>query len=151
MTTDIPQTTIDELRRLSAAATPAPWQSVREFINDSHHMNICRVNETVSFRSSGKSVSDGPESRGPNQELIIALRNNIDALLAELRRLQANERRYLRFKQHVRYVPASNFNSGFPSEAEACCIPAHWQIENFHEDGPDLDAAIDKLDAATGE
>ena len=54
--------------------TPGPWHTAGRpgnFVNDIHEMNICRVNDTVSWQQ-GKSVSDGAWSGQANARLIAA-------------------------------------------------------------------------------
>lgn len=111
MTTDIPQSTIDELRRLSAAATKGPW------LNDYHPEGSCAakvyreaiigphperypvvVRPHQSFRGSGRK---NREAEIIDAQLIAAMRNNIDALLTALESTQANERRYLHIRDRV--------------------------------------------------
>lgn len=98
--TDLPQTTIDELWRLSAAATSGPWNA-HDYRGDPSQEDWFGVIKGA-FDIDGKCHQIGQfkfsalpsKENWANAELIAAMRNHIDALLAELRTLRANERRY---------------------------------------------------------
>lgn len=101
---DITQSTIDELRRLSAAATHGPWErggpypgtsvivmtdpgsTHPEFAEPPHYEPIAVLDQSQQGEPNHQAVADA--------ELIAALRNNIDTLIDALETAQANERRY---------------------------------------------------------
>lgn len=97
--TDIPQSTIDELRRLSAAATPGEW-SAHDYRSDPSQEDWFGVIKGA-FDIEGKCHQIGAfkfsalpsKENWANAQLIAAMRNNIDALLTALESAQANERR----------------------------------------------------------
>jgi hypothetical protein len=71
-------TDLDELDRLLAAATPGPWQH-----------GIAGTCNLVHF--DGDDIRGVDPNRGPNLNLIAALRNNAADLIAELRPLRELE------------------------------------------------------------
>ena len=66
---------IEELRKLEAAATPGPWWAKSRMIlaSDDRETIVCEITGAVS----------NPESMA-DRDLIVALRNTIDALLNEI-------------------------------------------------------------------
>lgn len=107
--TDLPQL-IDELRRLSAAATKGPW-CVEDIFEDGGR-DICldyEIKGAGSPISVAHIVSVDEHGYCPKtiaevvaiSKLIATMRNNIDALLDALESARANERRYLCAKRHA--------------------------------------------------
>lgn len=97
--TSIPQSTIDELERLSAAATSGPWNAPDD--GSKYGAVMVFSGETEVSDCSGSFRKIGKELCNANAALIAALRNNIDALLTALEAAQANERRYLWLRDRV--------------------------------------------------
>lgn len=66
-----------------AEYTKGPWHHVRdtEFVSDSHHMAICRVNNTVGLdQVRGITISNGAGSGDTNARLIAAAPELLEAL-----------------------------------------------------------------------
>ena len=65
---------VERLEALEAAATPGPWESFVDFGNQESHV-----------RTPKWSVSLGLAARTADTELIVAMRNDLPALLSQLR------------------------------------------------------------------
>ena len=74
---------MDELRRLLAEATPGPWKETRSFFYAAPdaEINGAALREGHGGRFIGSCLGV-PEVRYANAALIVALRNNAEALLA---------------------------------------------------------------------
>lgn len=81
------QSQIEQIKERWSKATPGPWMFNKSgFISDCHFMAVCRMNETNSFRSCGKSLSNGEVSWENNAAAIASVPTDIAYLLERVER-----------------------------------------------------------------